>query len=135
MEKSVTCLRKDYLTFNKYKTTPVDNIFIKSNLEDEVAENLLAKFMRYHAKNPHVWHEFEKLSLQIAEKHDRYSAWVIIGTLRFRWDLKTTGKPFKISNDYIAIYSRLFSIINPVYKGLFKQKTMKKVNRSIYEGE
>jgi len=39
----------------------------------------------------------------------------------------TTGDDYKISNDYIALYARLFMHENPQYKGFFKTKPMKRV--------
>ena len=36
-----------------------------------------------------------------------------------------TDADFKISNDYIAFYSRLFMKWNPRHKGFFKTKPMK----------
>jgi hypothetical protein len=39
----------------------------------------------------------------------------------------TTGDAYKISNDYIALYARLFMHKHPQYKGFFRTKPMKRV--------
>ena len=39
----------------------------------------------------------------------------------------TTGNEYKISNDFIALYARLFMHEYPDYKGFFRTKPMKRV--------
>jgi hypothetical protein len=40
----------------------------------------------------------------------------------------TTGDDYKISNDYIALYARLFMHHYPQYDGFFRTKPMKRAS-------
>jgi len=46
---------------------------------------------------------------------------------RMRWEtaLQTTGDEFKIRNDFIAYYARLFMAYHPEHEGFFRIKRMK----------
>ena len=52
------------------------------------------------------------------------SHWLIINRIRWEVFIVTTGKDFKISNDMIAFYARLWRKQYPEYKELFKIKRM-----------
>jgi hypothetical protein len=39
--------------------------------------------------------------------------------------VETKGDDFKISNDFIAYYARLFMAYNPQHEGFFKTRPMK----------
>jgi hypothetical protein len=56
----------------------------------------------------------------LAMGHKRLSAWLIVNRIRWESMVVTTGKDYKISNDYIAWYARLF--INK-YKFLYQGAT------------
>mgnify|MGYP000382475859 CR=1 FL=1 len=49
------------------------------------------------------------------------------GVNRIRWDreIETQGGDFKISNDYISFYARLFHARHPQHKGFFRTKPFK----------
>jgi hypothetical protein len=94
-------------------------------------KTLFEKFYDYHNENPHVYKEFEDLSNQAWENgRRRYSGWTIINVIRWNFDITTTGKPFKISNDYIAIYTRLFNLRNPEKVGFFELKQCKRIDEN-----
>ena len=89
--------------------------------------NLLDKFKKFDAENPHVYKLFEKFTLQAIDKgHRRLSAWLIVNRIRWETMVMTTGIDFKISNDFIALYSRKFMEKNPQYDGFFVTKEMKR---------
>lgn len=80
----------------------------------------------WHKKNPHVWELFEKFSMQaIASGRKKISHWLIINRIRWETSIVTTGVDFKISNDYIAFYARLWIAKFPEHKDLFNIKHMK----------
>lgn len=91
--------------------------------------NLFEQFKKYHNENPHIYDEFQFLSNQAWENGRRkYSGWTIINVIRWNYDIKTTGNPFKISNDYIAVYTRLYNLRNPDKVGFFKLKQCKRID-------
>ena len=79
----------------------------------------------WHKANPHVWKYFERFALEaISNGHNKISHWLIINRIRWEVTIVTTGSDFKISNDYIAFYARLWQAKYPQYKGLFNTKKM-----------
>lgn len=72
-----------------------------------------------------IWKYFEQFSLQaLAHGKRRISHWLIINRIRWEVYIVTTGKDFKISNDYIAFYARLWIKTYPQHADLFKIKRM-----------
>jgi len=72
-----------------------------------------------------IWKHFEQFSLQaIAHGKRRISHWLIINRIRWEVYIVTTGKDFKISNDLIAFYARLWKKTYPQHADLFKTKRM-----------
>lgn len=79
----------------------------------------------WHKENPEVWEMFERFTFEAIEAgHTRLSPWLIINMIRWETTVRTTGE-FKIKNDYIAYYSRLFMALHPEHDGFFKTKRMK----------
>ena len=69
---------------------------------------------------------FKRFTMQaISRGHRNLSAWLIVNRIRWETSIETTGDDFKISNDFIAYYSRLFMHDHPQYKGFFRTKTLK----------
>lgn len=95
-----------------------------STIEPKHSE-LKAKWWRWHKENPHVYDLFKRFSLQAINKgHKRLSAWLIVNRIRWETSIETTGSDFKISNDFIAFYARLFMHEHPEYVGFFLTKQM-----------
>ena len=70
---------------------------------------------------------FEHFTFQaINSGKKKLSAWLIINRIRWETTVVTSGEDFKISNDYIAYYARLFMHKNPEYSGFFNIKPMKR---------
>ena len=84
------------------------------------------KWWAWHKDNPHVYELFERFTMQAINRgHNRLSAWLIVNRIRWETIIETTGEDFKISNNYIAYYSRLFMAMNPEYAGFFRTKALK----------
>jgi hypothetical protein len=80
----------------------------------------------WHKANPDVWKLFEFFSLEaINVGHKRLSAWLIINRIRWESIVVTTGVDYKISNDHIAFYARMFIAKYPQYSEFFVIKRMK----------
>jgi hypothetical protein len=79
----------------------------------------------WHKANPAVWQYFEKFSLEAIQRgRKKISHWLIINRIRWEVSILTTGEDFKISNDYIAFYARLWIALYPLHKDLFTIKKM-----------
>jgi len=84
-----------------------------------------ARFDEWHKNNPGLWDYFQQFSFEaIQHGHKKISHWLIINRIRWEVFIVTTGKDFKISNDFIAFYARLWKKTHPQYKGLFNTKRM-----------
>ena len=79
----------------------------------------------WHKENPDVWKYFERFSLEaVGSGRKKVSHWLIINRIRWEVTIITTGSEFKISNDHIAFYARLWKAKYPQYKDLFNTKKM-----------
>jgi len=80
----------------------------------------------WHRKNPEVYDKFKEYTFDaIASGRKHYSHWAIINRIRWNTEIETKGGEFKISNDYIGFYARLFHARHPDYDGFFKLKPLK----------
>lgn len=85
------------------------------------------KWWEWHKENPHVYDMFERFTLDaIAKGHKRLSAWLIVNRIRWETMVETQGDDFKISNDFIAYYARLFMHNHPEHQGFFKTKQLRR---------
>jgi hypothetical protein len=84
-----------------------------------------AEFEKWHKDNPVIWKYFERFSLEaVAKNRKKISHWLIINRIRWEVYVLTTGEDFKISNDFIAFYARLWRKHHPEHKDLFNIKKM-----------
>ena len=80
----------------------------------------------WHKENPQVCGKFEEYTLEaIATGREHYSHWAIINRIRWNKEIETNGGEFKISNDYIGFYARLFHARYPEHKDFFRLKQLK----------
>jgi len=89
---------------------------------------LTDKFNQYHKDNPQVYELFKRFTfMAIKRGHNRLSAWMIANRIRWETSIETFSvDEYKISNDYIALYARMFMRDHPKYDGFFKTKEMKR---------
>jgi hypothetical protein len=84
-----------------------------------------ARFDEWHKNNPGIWEYFQRFSFEALQHgHKKISHWLIINRIRWEVFIVTTGKDFKISNDFIAFYARLWKKTHPQHKTLFNTKHM-----------
>jgi len=89
--------------------------------------NLEDRWLKWHKDNPKVYDLFEQFTNEAIQRgHKKLSAWLIINRVRWETSIVTSGSDFKISNDFIAYYSRHFMLLNPKYDGFFTTKKMKR---------
>jgi hypothetical protein len=93
-----------------------------------MTDDLKTKWWAWHKENPEFYELFKKFTFQAIRKgHRNLSAWLIVNRIRWETMIVTTGNEYKISNDFIALYARLFMHEYPDYKGFFRTKPMKRV--------
>ena len=98
-------------------------------LEDQLKEQLQErkkKWWAWHKQNPQVWNKFKEYTLEAVNSgRSSYSHWAIINRIRWNREIETRGGEFKISNDYICFYARLFHAEYPEYGEFFHLKQLK----------
>ncbi len=88
--------------------------------------SLVKKFLDFHKKNPDLFGYFERFSQEAKASGRKYfSIWMIANRIRWYTVVETSGKEFKVSNDYLACYARLIVYLHPEFEGFFKLKKMK----------
>ena len=91
---------------------------------------LREKFETFHAANPHIYAGLVRLAHEAKDAgRKRYGIWPLVAVLRWDYTIRTrdTGpKPFKISNDYAALYARKIMAEYPRLRGFFVIKPMKR---------
>lgn len=90
----------------------------------------------WHKENPHVYRMFERFTFEaIKAGHKSLSAWLIVNRIRWETTVVTKGSEFKVSNDFIAYYARLFHALNPEHEGFFVTHKMKEeTNDELHAG-
>lgn len=88
---------------------------------------LLNDFRKYHQENKELYGLFLKYAREAkASGRERFSVWMIANRARWYSQVETSGKDYKVSNDYLALYARLIMYQYPEYEGFFLIKRMKK---------
>ena len=84
------------------------------------------RWLDWHAANPHVYELFKHFTFEaIGKGHKRLSAWLVVNRIRWETTVETSGDDFKLSNDFIAYYARLFMDDFPEHRGFFRTKPLK----------
>ena len=87
------------------------------------------RFDSFDRENPDIYTMFVGFTFEaINAGRARLSAWLIVNRIRWETTINTTGdEEFKISNDFIALYSRKFMKQFPEHDGFFNTKPMKRL--------
>jgi len=78
----------------------------------------------YHRANPDIWENFVRLTfIKIKQGHPRHSADSIMHAVRYEVDTDpVTSDKYKICNNYVAFYARLFADEFPDHAGFFRYR-------------
>ena len=82
------------------------------------------KFLAWHGRNPKVWAEFERLTLQAIKKEKKFGAKAIGEILRWQSEIGR-NEDFKGNNNYWSYYSRIFALKYPLHKDYFEFREVK----------
>jgi len=100
-------------------------MLFEQQLKDQLEERK-QKWWAWHKLNPQVWEKFREYTLEAVNSGRRhYSHWAIINRIRWNREIETKGGEFKISNDYICFYARLFHAKYPEHGEFFRLKMLK----------
>jgi hypothetical protein len=86
-------------------------------------DQLDRNFEQFHRENPEVWKLFVRFTFEAMHKGFRhYSARAIAHRIRWHTDVETSDYDFKINNNHISRYARLFHKSFPEYDGFFRTR-------------
>lgn len=79
------------------------------------------RFLKFHRENPHVWTAICRICRELLDDgFQECSMWAIFNKLRWERYIETKGEEkFKLSNDFIAYYTRLMIACWPGMKDFF----------------
>jgi hypothetical protein len=98
----------------------------KNKFSAPATDDIKQKWWDWHKKNPHIWLEFQEQTHELIKSGvKKSSAWLVINKMRWDHAIKTSGDDFKISNDFIAYYARMFRAKNPDHQEFFTIKPLK----------
>jgi hypothetical protein len=84
------------------------------------AEANKRKFEDFNAVNPKVYALFCQFTQEVIDAgFTSYSAYAIMHRVRWEGAVVTKGDPYKISNNHIPFYARLYAQEHPKYKEFF----------------
>jgi hypothetical protein len=99
---------------------------VENETKQDARDDPKRRWWRWHKENPHVYQMFERFTFEaIRLGHRQLSAWLIVNRIRWETAVVTRGDDFKVSNDFIAYYARLFMALHPEYDGFFRTKSLK----------
>ena len=83
------------------------------------------RFREYHEDNPHVYGAFCRAALAlIGAGRTHYGAKAIFEKIRFD-SIISGNDDFKINNNYVSRYSRMFERDYPEHAGFFRKRELK----------
>ena len=89
----------------------------------ERLSKLKRKFLEYHKNNPEVYTLFKEYAFKMINKGKKsYGARTICELIRWHHDVNSDrdAEDFKISNNHVPFYARLFMKDFPAHKGFFR---------------
>lgn len=101
----------------------------------DIDAGLVERFRVYHEAHPTVYVEFARRAFEMRDAgRTHYSQWTIVQAIRWHHDLNSS-EPFKINNDFIALYARLMIYDHPSFANFFELRAMKPEGRAMSQEE
>jgi hypothetical protein len=99
--------------------------------DDDTPNRIEPKFWKFHAENPLIYEYFCRFTMEaIRAGHEKLSADMIMHRVRWetsvvtREDHRFDGQHFRISNDYVSYYARLWIRDHPEWPNFFMLRTL-----------
>ena len=87
--------------------------------------NIQERFQKFDGDNPHIYAELVALTRQAYERgRKKIGMKMLFEILRWNRLINTTGKDFKLSNDFTSRYSRKIMSEYPELDGMFDIKEL-----------
>jgi hypothetical protein len=98
-------------------------------LAEAKMSDLEAQFAEFHAENPEVYRLFDRFTYDVIKRGlTHYSADAIMHRVRWFTTVETSDvEGYKINNNWVAFYSRLWMRDHPEHEGFFETRVQKAV--------
>jgi hypothetical protein len=81
------------------------------------------QFIAFHQANPHIYSTLRSMALKMRrEGISHYGMKGLFEVLRWQYALQTKGDPYKLNNNYTALYARLLMEQEPELHGFFETR-------------
>lgn len=92
----------------------------------ETKNRLQQEFEEFHAANPRIYHYFRQFAFDaIYNGIRRFSAYAIMQRIRWEIEVNTHGSSYKINNNHIAFYARMFMRDYPEHSDFFQLRVLR----------
>lgn len=82
-----------------------------------------ADFREFHRQNPHVYRILRQMALDYRRAgNDRCGMKMLWEVLRYTSSVQTSGEPYKLNNNYTALYARLLMDQERELRGFFETR-------------
>lgn len=91
----------------------------------EIITSADRQFVSYHEDNPQIYTAFKRLAFKAMSRGKQYyGAKALFEVLRWQTEIEGTGE-FKINNNHVSRYVRLFETEFPEHRGFFRKRILK----------
>jgi hypothetical protein len=97
----------------------------ENGMNDNITD-LEHSFNIFHRENPKVYELFKKFTQEVIDAgYDHHSARDILQRVRWETSFVTTDEAFKINNNHMAYYARLWMSEHPEHPGFFRTRSVR----------
>ena len=85
------------------------------------------RFLAFHSQNPQVYEEFDRITQKLIQRGWRHYSADGVGHI-IRWERRISIEgthQFKMNNNHMAFYARMWLEDNPRYAGFFRLRCQK----------
>ncbi len=83
-------------------------------------------FDEFHAENPEVYYYFRRFAFEAIDNgKEKFSAYAIVHRIRWEIEFETNDPSYKINNNHIAFYARLFIQQFPEHADFFELRALR----------
>ena len=100
--------------------------FVVTEPELKGTRSIEERFNLFHQANPHVLEALERLTAQeLTAGHHRLAIDDLFSALRWRFRTPTSGRGWRLNNDYRSRYARLIKDRHPEWADVFETRPLK----------
>ncbi len=101
---------------------------IRKGVFTKIPKVMKERWWKFHCSNLIVYNRFsEQVFRAINRGKNKVSAYQIMEWVRWEIYMQTHGDEFRINNNWIPFYARLFMVYNPEHKDIFNLRSGKHV--------